>query len=226
MIFDVDGTLVDSNDAHAVAWAEALREFDIRRAPSQIRPLIGMGGDKLLPQIAGLSVDSDRGQQLTKRRAALFRERYLPHVHAFAGVRALFERLLDDGLQLAIASSGETEEVDAMLGIAGIADLELARASAEEVRSSKPDPDAIEVALARLRGRHGVRKQVLMVGDTPYDIEAARRAGLGAIAFRCGGRSDTELAAARLIVDGPAELLRRYTDPASTLPWDNSSPDT
>lgn len=220
LLFDVDGTLVDSNDAHASAWSDALRDFDILRDAATVRPFIGKGGDKLLPEVAGLSADSERGRRISDRRSEIFRGVYLPRIKPFPEVRALFERLNRDGVRLAIASSAAADELEMLLGLAEIGDLVPKRTSADHVESSKPDPDVVEAALARL-GEDGPvdRRAVLFVGDTPYDVQAAGAAHVGAIAVRCGGWwSDADLSGARAIVDDPAALLALYE--AGALPWD------
>jgi phosphoglycolate phosphatase-like HAD superfamily hydrolase len=218
LIFDVDGTLVDSNGAHAAAWSEALREADIVRDAKTIRPFIGKGSDKLLPEVAGISADSERGRRLAQRRSAIFRDVYLPRLRPFPQVRALFERLTRDGVRLAIASSAADDELDLLLKVAEVADLVPHRTSADEVDSSKPDPDVVEAALARLaRAAPLDRRAALFVGDTPYDVEAGRRAGIGVIAVRCGGWTDADLVGASAIFEGPAALLAHYE--ARGLPW-------
>jgi phosphoglycolate phosphatase-like HAD superfamily hydrolase len=219
LIFDVDGTLVDSNDAHAAAWSDALREADVVRDAKTIRPFIGKGADKLLPEVAGISADGESGRRVTERRSAIFRDVYLPRVRPFPGVRALFERLERDGVRRAIASSAADEELDLLLKVAEIGDLVPHRTSADEVDASKPDPDVVEAALARLDREAPLdRRAALFVGDTPYDVEAARRASVGVIAVRCGGWTDAELTGARAIFEGPAALLAHYE--ARGLPWD------
>jgi phosphoglycolate phosphatase-like HAD superfamily hydrolase len=221
LIFDVDGTLVDSNDAHAAAWSDAMRAFDVERDAATIRPFIGKGSDKLLPEVAGLSADGERGRRIAERRGEIFRDVYLPRIKPFPDVRRLFERLARDGVRVAIASSAAAEELELLLKLAAIEDLVPHRTSADDVRASKPDPDAIEAALARLAEAAPVdRHRVLVVGDTPYDIAAAGRAHLGAIALRCGGWSDADLAGARAIFDAPADLLARYEMAPGALPWE------
>jgi HAD superfamily hydrolase (TIGR01509 family) len=208
VIFDVDGTLVDSNDAHAAAWVDALADFDIDRRRENVRPLIGMGGDKLLPALTGIDAKSDRGRQITARRGARFREAYLDKLAPFAGTRALFEKLARDGIRLAIASSAQKPELEQLLRIAGVLDLVECRTAGDDVDASKPDPDIVHASLEQL----GVPPAVaVMVGDTPYDVQAARQAGVGAIAFRCGrGWSDGDLSGALVIYDGPQAMLRAY----------------
>jgi HAD superfamily hydrolase (TIGR01549 family) len=207
LVFDIDGTLVDSNDAHAAAWSDALAVFDIERPPALIRPLIGMGGDKLLPALTGIDADSPLGQRIAVQRAQCFRENYLEALAPFPYVRPLFERLGADGVRLAVASSAKKDELDRLVEIADVRDLIEHQTSADDVVSSKPDPDVVHATLELL----GVPKDaVLMVGDTPYDVEAARRAGIDAIGFRCGGRSEGDLAGAIALYDGPASMLRNY----------------
>jgi HAD superfamily hydrolase (TIGR01509 family) len=207
IIFDVDGTLVDSNDAHAAAWQQALRQFDIDRDLGAIRRLIGMGGDKLLPALTGIASDSEQGARIVARRGEIFREAYLPKLRPFPGVRPLLERLAGDGFRIGVASSAKQDELDDLLEVAGVADLIHRQTSSDDVEASKPDPDALHAALAKL---HLPPEAAVMVGDTPYDVEAAARAGVAMIAVRCGGWHDAALAGARAIYDDPADLLAHY----------------
>jgi HAD superfamily hydrolase (TIGR01509 family) len=204
VIFDVDGTLVDSNDAHARAWVDAFEEAGLPSDFASVRRLIGVGGDKLLPQVTGLGPDSERGKRILERRAAIFRDRYVSGLRPFPGTRELFQTLASDGFRLGIASSARKDELARLLDIAGVSDLVEQKTSASDVESSKPDPDVVHAALARLGVAPG---QALMVGDTPYDGEAAHRGGVGFIAFRSGGWMDAELAGALAIFEGPADML-------------------
>lgn len=211
VIFDVDGTLVDSNDAHAAAWQDVLQAFRLPRDFADIRRLIGMGGDKLLPALTGISAGSEQGRQIIQRRARRFHEYYLHELRPFPAVRDLFERIAADGFLLGIASSAREDELDDLLDIAGVGDLirrpTSAVTSSDDVDASKPDPDALEAALNKL----GVPADAAtMVGDTPYDIEAAGRARVPAIALRCGGWRDIDLAGARAIYDDAHDLLAHY----------------
>src|SRR5215216_3989984 len=104
VILDVDGTLVDSNDAHAHAWVEALAEFGIQVEFEKVRSLIGMGGDKLLPEVSGISEETPEGKQISKRRSEIFKERYLPNIKPFPKTKELLRRMRDDGLKLVVAS--------------------------------------------------------------------------------------------------------------------------
>jgi HAD superfamily hydrolase (TIGR01509 family) len=207
VIFDVDGTLVDSNDAHASAWQDVLREFQFPRAFADIRRLIGMGGDKLLPALTGISSDGELGKRIVARRARRFREAYLHGLRPFPEVRALLARIAADGFRVGIASSAKQDELDALLEIAGVTDLIHRQTSSDDVDASKPDPDAVHAALAKLRISSAA---AVMVGDTPYDVQAAGRAGVPAIAVRSGGWADADLAGARAIFDDASDLLAHY----------------
>jgi HAD superfamily hydrolase (TIGR01509 family) len=209
VILDVDGTLVDSNDAHARAWLDALAERGLHPAFDEARRLIGMGGDKLLPRVSGISEDSPEGQALSRRRREVFKERFLPQLRAFPGAGELLRHMRSRGLKLAVASSAKEDELGPLLKLCGAEDLVHAQTSSDDMDRSKPDPDIVHAALGRLGLAPG---EVLMLGDTPYDIEAARKCGAGTIAVRCGGWDDASLVGAVAIYDGPADPLRRYDE--------------
>jgi phosphoglycolate phosphatase-like HAD superfamily hydrolase len=122
-ILDVDGTLVDSNDAHAQAWVTAFNEAGIDVSSDRVRRAIGMGGDKLLPHVSGLSAESKVGRRISARRSEIFRSEFLPHLKAFPRVRELVQQFLADGYRVVVASSAESAELDPLLDIAGITDL-------------------------------------------------------------------------------------------------------
>ena len=209
VILDVDGTLVNSNDAHARSWMEALAEHHIAVDFAQVRPLIGMGGDKLLPRLCGISAESTQGVEIATRRGELFRERYLPQLKPFPKTRELVTRLIAAGLRPAVASSAQEQELAQLLRIARVDNLMQGVSSASDTKHSKPDPDIVRAALQKLDVPAGA---ALMIGDTPYDVEAARKLGVGTIGLRCGGRSDSELAGAIAIYDDPADLLAGFVD--------------
>lgn len=207
VILDVDGTLVDSNEAHARAWTEALAEQGIEVSVSRVRPLIGMGSDKLLPRVCGIDVDSSKGKQLSKRRQQIFKERYLPHLKPTRGAPELLARMRQQGLKLAVASSANKDDLKDLLAICCGEWLMEQSTSSDDADRSKPDPDIVQVALQQI----GLpASQVLMLGDTPYDLEAARRAGIGTIAVRCGGWRDGDFTGAVVVYDDPADLLEHY----------------
>lgn len=208
VIFDVDGTLVDSNDAHAHAWVDALREFGYEVPFERIRSLIGMGGDKLLPAAVGVDASAPHGKDISSRRGELFHDQYLPTILPFPDVRPLCKRMRDAGLELFIATSAKEDELRDLLKIAGIQDLLADTASRKEARRSKPDPDVIEAAISQSGYETG---EMVMIGDTPYDIKASQKAHLRAIGFLCGGWSAEELVGAAQIYAGPWQLYEKFT---------------
>jgi HAD superfamily hydrolase (TIGR01509 family) len=207
VIFDIDGTLVDSNDAHAQSWADTFAEAGYEVPFESVRPLIGMGADKLLPQTIGVSHESEEGKRLIKRRSEIFRERYLPQLKPLKGSRDLVLRVRADGLKPVVATSAKDEELKALLNAARVDDLMEERATASDAKRSKPDPDIVHAAIEESGIPAG---QLVMIGDTPYDVEAAARADIRTIAFRSGGWTDEALSGAVEIYDGPADLLAHY----------------
>ncbi|HEY5811995.1 MAG TPA: HAD family hydrolase [Terrimicrobiaceae bacterium] len=210
VIFDVDGTLVDSVDFHARAWQETLREFGKNIALSEIRMQIGKGSDQLMPVFLNKAELAQLGKQITERRKEIFQQKYLHAVKAFPKVRDLFQRVLRDGKKVALATSAIGEELETYKKVANIADLLDAETSADDAQQSKPHPDIFVAALKGLKDPP--KEETIAVGDTPYDIEAAGRAGLKAIALRCGGFPEETLSNAIAVYDDPADLLARYND--------------
>jgi len=207
ILIDVDGTLIDSNAAHAESWAIALTEHGYASDAAQIRPLVGMGADKLLPKVANLDESSSEGRAISTRKKQLFDER-LPGLRPTPGARDLLAFLRQLDKTIVVATSADEKEMHALLAQAGVDDLIPERTSKDDASESKPDPDIVRAALARAGSRV---TDTVMIGDTPYDIEAARRTGLATIAFRSGGYwSDDDLRAAAAIVDDPAALLARW----------------
>ena len=207
MIFDVDGTLVDSNDAHARAWIQAFAEHGITVAYDSVRRAIGMGGDKLMPLVAGIEDGSPQGKKITERRKQIFQDEWLPRLQPFARVRDLVERLKRDGFTLAIASSATEEELHSLLDVAQVSDLIPTRTSADDADRSKPDPDIVKAALERAGC---AKERTVMIGDTPYDVEAASRAGIQIIGLTCGGWTRDDLNGTVAVYADPAELLDKY----------------
>ena len=207
VIFDVDGTLVDSNDAHAQSWVDTFTEAGYDVPFAKVRPLIGMGADKLLPKTIRISRDSDEGKKLVERRGEIFRSKYLPDLRPLPGARDLVLRVKRDGLKAIVATSAKDEELKTLLKAAHVEDLMEERATASDAKHSKPDPDIVEAAIEE----SGIPSQhLVMIGDTPYDVEAAGKAGLRTIAFLSGGWKKKELKGAAEIYDGPADLLAHY----------------
>jgi HAD superfamily hydrolase (TIGR01509 family) len=204
VLLDVDGTLIDSNRAHADAWSDALREHGYDVSSDRALRVIGMGGDKVMPELTGLSLESERGQAIDARRRDLFRERYLPRIRALPGAAELAGELQRRGRKLVVASSAEPELLKDLLAIAGLAELAHCAAAKDDDTRSKPDPDIVESALERA-GVSGDR--AVLLGDTPYDVAAARRAGVSVVALRSGGWDDAALAGAIAVYDHPADVL-------------------
>lgn len=207
VLLDVDGTLIDSNDAHAASWADALREFGYALSVDRVRPTIGMGGDKLLPRLTGLDHESDVAQRITARRKEIFHALYLPRLRAFPGAHELLERLKGAGLALVVATSAEKAELNALLEQAGLEELVDRKTSSSDADRSKPDPDIIRAALERGKLRPD---EALMLGDTPYDVEAASNAGVDAVALRCGGWPDRALSGAVAIYDDVGQIVSEF----------------
>ena len=211
VILDVDGTLIDSNDAHAQAWMDAFNEAAISASYDRVRQSIGMGGDKLLPHVAGISEETREGERISKRRGEIFKSDYLPHIVAFPRVRDLLQRFVDDGFTLVVASSAQDDELGPLLEIAGVADLIATRASSNDAAHSKPDPDIVQAAVRR---SGAAPAYALMLGDTPYDVEAALRAGIGIVAVESGGWGREALHGAIEVHPGAAEILANYEQSA------------
>lgn len=207
VILDVDGTLVDSNDAHAKAWVEAMTEHGFEVPFERIRPLVGMGGDKLLPEAIGVGGESKQGKAIDSLRSEIFREKYLPDIEAFPGVRELLKHMHDRGVKLVVASSAREVEMNPLLERAGADGFIASKTSTDDAENSKPAPDIVQAAL---EGLDCPPESVIMLGDTPYDVEAAKRAGIRLIGLRCGGWDAEGLKGAVAVYDDPATLLERY----------------
>lgn len=207
VLLDVDGTLVDSNDMHARAWVRALSEAGVSAEFATIRRLIGKGGDKLLPEVSGFDAASEKGKTINKRRDEIFQTEYLPKLRPFPGVKELLARMSKEGLNLAVASSSEKDQLKRLLRVCGADEFIEASTSSDDAENSRPDPDIVHAALKQL-GQPPDR--VILVGDTPYDVEASLKARIRVVALRCGGWGDADLKGAVEIYDDPADLLARF----------------
>ncbi len=218
VIFDVDGTLVDSVDLHAKAWQDAFKDFGHDFEFDQIRQQIGKGGDQLLPVFLTQEEIEAKGEELETHRGKVLKQRYLSQIQAFPGVKALFERLRNDGIRTVLASSAKADEVETYMSITGIEDLVDEQTSSEDAEKSKPHPDIFQAAMKKLDGI--TPADVLVIGDTPYDAEAAGKAGLRAVGVLCGGFPEAELRKAGCIAiyGGPEDLLRQYDRFTEALP--------
>jgi len=209
ILFDVDGTLVDSNDLHARAWVDAFATFDIAVPFDEVRGQIGKGGDNLMPALLEPDTVDRHGKGISAARSRIYQDQYAASVQPFAEVAALFRRARQDGWKIVIATSGESEEVDPHLAKLGVGALVDVVTTSEDAEHSKPDPDIFAAALKKVGTDAG---HAIVVGDSPYDIEAAAKLGMRTIAVRSGGSDDDTLrkAGAVAIYDSPADLLAQY----------------
>jgi HAD superfamily hydrolase (TIGR01549 family) len=211
VIFDIDGTLIDSVDGHAQAWIDAFREFGKDVAFEDVRSQIGKGGDQLLPVFLTQDEIDQFGKALEDWRGEHLKRHFLPKFHGFPCVRELFERVLADGKRIALASSAKADELKRYKEIAGIADLidDGDTTSSSDAERSKPHPDIFQAALSKL----GLDPhEAIVVGDTPYDALAAGKAGLPTIGVLCGGFPERSLldAGCLALFRDPADLLANY----------------
>ena len=212
-IFDLDGTLLDSVDLHALAWHEAMAKFGHDVTFEQVRSQIGKGGDKLIPVFLSADEQRDHGKEMEEWRGERFKTAYLPLVRPFSAVPDLLRRVRNAGVQVAIASSAKKDELDRYLDIARIADLVDVKTSSDDVEESKPAPDIFEVVLKKLNIEGS---DAVAIGDTPYDAVAAGKAGIATIGVLCGGFTETSLrdAGCADVYPGPAALLALFADTA------------
>ena len=206
ILFDIDGTLVDSNDYHVLAWDRVFRdaghEFDRKTLHGQV----GKGSDNYVPALLP-GIADDEAERLGDAHGRIYKQDYLPKVGPFPGARELLRRCKDEGLKVALASSASGPELEHYLELLDCKDLVDGFTSADDVGHSKPCPDIFEAAREKL----GVpASEALVIGDTPYDIQAACRAGMQAIAVRSGGFADEALQGAIAIYDDVAALLARF----------------
>lgn len=210
LIFDVDGTIVDSVDLHAEAWRVAFERFGKNFPFDEIRRQIGKGSDQLLPVFLSKQELDSFAEDLDEYRSALFKKEYLPRVQGFARVRELFQRLKNDGKQIVLASSAKADELEAYKKIARIDDLIESETSSDDAEKSKPHPDIFQAALARLKDV--APENAIVIGDTPYDAQAASKANLKTVGLLCGGWTEEELRGAGCVAiyRDPEDLLLNY----------------
>lgn len=206
IIFDIDGTLIDSVDLHALAWHDAFRRFSHDVSFEAARSKIGEGGDKLLPVFLTEEQVRDQGKALEAWRGEHFKSRYLPMVHAFSAVPDLVRTLRERGLKIAVASSAKKEELEVYLRIAEIDAMVDVKISSDDVSESKPAPDVFEVAIQQL---NVAPADAVAVGDSPYDAQAACKIGIMAVGLLSGGFPENALkeAGCVAIYPGIAALL-------------------
>ncbi len=212
VIFDIDGTLINSVDGHAKAWQDVFAKYGYQFEFDQIRSQIGKGGDQLMPVFLPKDLIDRIGKQIEKDRQEIFKTKYLPEVRAFPGSRDLFKKVKASGMKAVLATSAKDEELKNYTRIAGIDDLIDDATSSDDAERSKPYPDIFQAALAKLDGLSA--DEAIAVGDTPYDAEAAGKAGLRTIGVLCGGFSEAVLRQAGCIAiyQDPADLLAHFDD--------------
>jgi phosphoglycolate phosphatase-like HAD superfamily hydrolase len=210
VIFDIDGTLVDSVDLHARAWQETFRKFGREIEFEHVRSQIGKGGDQLMPVFFSPEELDKFGEEMEEYRGRLFKRAYLPHVRPFPSVRALFERIQRDGKRIALASSAKADELKIYKDLANITDLVEEETSSDDAERSKPHPDIFAAALSRLGDVRASDAHI--IGDSPYDAQAAVKIDIKPIGVLCGGFPETDLrdAGCIAIFRDPADLLARY----------------
>jgi phosphoglycolate phosphatase-like HAD superfamily hydrolase len=209
VFLDIDGTLVDSNDAHAHAWVETFAAHGVEVAFARIRGMIGMGGDRIIAEVAPQLGEGGGAKRLQDECAERFMARWLRDVKPLDASRDLVLRLRQRGYEIVLASAAHPDVMKALLEIAGVEDLLGEKARPPKPSASKPDPETIDLALGRVDAE---RARVLMIGDTPYDVQAARAAGVDVLGFTTGGHSAGALAGAVAVYRGPADLLARWDD--------------
>jgi HAD superfamily hydrolase (TIGR01509 family) len=189
-ILDVDGTLVDTNYHHAIAWYRAFRAHGITLPLYRIHRHIGMGSDQLVTAVAGAEFDREHGDAVRETESELYME-LIDEVRPLAGAHALLEDLKARGHALVLASSAKQHEVDHYLDLLGARELADAWTTSADVERTKPEPDLVAAAVERAGGGAAV-----MLGDSTWDCEAAKRAGVPTVGVLTGGFSDQELEAA------------------------------
>ena len=209
ILFDIDGTLVDSNEAHIDAWLEAFRSAGLDFTREQIHEQIGKGGDNLLPSLAP-ELDEEERDRIDKRHGDLFKGRYLPHLKPFPGAVEILRHAAAAGQKVVLASSASREELDHHAELLQAKPFLTGTTSKDDVEHSKPAPDIFAKALEKSGCLEP--SEAIVVGDTPYDIIAARKLGVPAIGVRSGGFSDEQLneAGAVALYDDVAALLADY----------------
>ncbi len=205
MLLDIDGTVVDSNDKHAHCWVEAFAHFDKKVDWKVIRGQIGKGGDLLVPDTLNAREMRDFGEPLKKYRGELWKRKYMKTIEPFPGAIESIRELHARDIKLALASSSNPDEVEYYVELLGVGDLLAGTTSKEDAELSKPSPEIFEAALERVKSDPA---RTFAVGDTPYDILAAHRVPLPAIAVRCGGFPEELLAKAEFVFDDLSEVMR------------------
>ena len=212
-LLDVDGTLIDSNYHHALAWYRAFRRSGIVLPLWRIHRHVGMGGDQLVPALVGKRMNEERGEELRAARDEEYAQ-LIGEVAPLEGARELIADLKERGLAVVLASSAPRDEIDHYLGLLDARDLADAWTTDDDVEATKPEPDLVQAALEKAG-----TEEAVMVGDTPWDVEAARKAGVETICVITGGFSEQELRdAGAVAVFESVEELRQKLDSTRLSP--------
>ena len=209
-ILDIDGTLVDTNYHHAIAWYRAFRDLGVVLPMWQVHRHIGMGGDQMVPALAGEDFASEKGEEVRDIEKGYYRE-LIDETEPLAGARALMERLKEQGHTIVLASSAKEAEVDHYLDVLDARELADSWTTSADVESTKPEPDLVEAALDRAGN---TETGAVLLGDSTFDCEAAKRADVPSIAVLTGGFSDEELreAGASAVYESVEELLNHIDE--------------
>jgi HAD superfamily hydrolase (TIGR01509 family) len=207
-LLDVDGTLIDSNYQHTLAWYHAFRQHDIILPVWRIHRAIGMGGDQLVPALVGEKVDKQMGDEIRETRDPLYKE-LIGEVAPLHGARELIGDLKERGLRVVLASSSPKDELEHYLELLAARELADSWTTKDDVEATKPAPDLVHAALEKAGTKNAV-----MVGDTRWDIEAAGKAGIETVAVVTGGWSKQELreAGAAAVFESVDELRKRLDE--------------
>lgn len=210
VLFDVDGTLIDTNYLHTIAWSRALRDAGEWAPMNAIHRLVGMGGDQLLPELLG-----HMNERAKEGRSARYRP-LMGEARAFPGAAALLRRCHEAGLAVVLASSSPADELEELRKVIDAEDAIDAATTADDAERSKPEPDIFLAAMERAGVDPG---RALVVGDSIWDVQAARRAGIGCVAVETGGFSQHELSeeGARQVYRDVEELEKQFL--TSPLAW-------
>ena len=206
LIFDIDGTLVDSNDLHAQCWLEAFQHFGKHFEYDVIRHQIGKGGDLLVPDLLRAKEMRAFGEKVKKYRTDLYKKKYMGEVRPFPNVRELFETLRERDVKIALASSSNPDEVEYYTRLLGVGDLLEGSTSKHDAEHSKPSPEIFQAAVERIGTDDAF---TMTVGDTPYDILASHRLALPVIAVLSGGFERQLLAKAEFLFDRAEDIVRK-----------------
>ena len=208
-LLDVDGTLIDSNYHHALAWYRAFRRHDIVLPLWRIHRAVGMGGDQLVPSLVGPKLDEEQGDDIRAARDEIYTGGLIDEVAPLEGAHELIAELKDRGFRVVLASSSPRNELERYLDLLDARELADAWTTKDDVEATKPEPDLILAALEKAQTESAV-----MVGDTPWDVEAASKAGVETLCVITGGWSKQELreAGAIAVFESVDELRQRLEE--------------